>query len=338
MIDALIGQEIALLYFMGRMILGYFKCLSNYTEYHEVASLMDNLNKNYEGISDSNLLRFLFGYGFGTDRLFEALTVIKPDYSVLSEYIHHDENLVEVDHQMTNLLIKELQATESLVTYVTKATDARAKSFRENCMLNLKIKSVDNLANSSLELVYLILNFMAGYGYMMGILAYYFPVAKGQTLPLWLQVLFLGLSPARADWWGNLVGDAAWTIEPMVMLYVSFFDSSSSYQISPEISYHESSAENTAAVKKTVTKAPRKKVAAVADETEQVTASSEIDDSAKAIKEIETKTPRKRAATPSKKRSSTPKRDSLANDEDNGKENVGNTTATRRTRVKNKSE
>lgn len=346
-IDALIGQEIALLYFLGRMTKGYFKCISNYTEYHEVASLMDNLNKNYEGISDSNLLRFLFGYGFGTERLFEALASIKPNYSVLSEYIHHDENLVEIDHQMTNLLIKELQATESLVAYITKATDERAKEFRGNCMLSLKIKSVDSLANSSLEFMYLILNFMAGYGYMMGILAYYFPISNGATLPLWLQVLFLGLSPARADWWGNLVGDVAWTIEPIIMLGVSYFENTSTYEFSTQENESEvferiSVVEVPVTIKKTVAKAPREKMTKVVNETELAIPPLESDSDI-TCKATVTKTPRKRSETPSKKRSATPKRGGSAADnatgtEGNEKENLGNLTATRRTRIKKKSE
>ena len=34
----------------------------------------------------------------------------------------------------------------------------------------------------------------------------------------WCRVLMFGLSHEAADWWGNLFGDIAWTVEPVLLL------------------------------------------------------------------------------------------------------------------------
>ena len=70
--------------------------------------------------------------------------------------------------------------------------------------------------NLSLSALYLLLNLAAGYGYMMSILAYYY----GETYPL-SSLLCFGLANEQADWYGNLLGDAAWTVEPALIMVSS---------------------------------------------------------------------------------------------------------------------
>lgn len=76
------------------------------------------------------------------------------------------------------------------------------------------------------ESIIWILNVIAGYGYLMSILAFYFPNAelyKDQTVGYSLaQSVMLGLSNDNADWWGNFAGDFAWTVEPLLVLMKGF--------------------------------------------------------------------------------------------------------------------
>jgi hypothetical protein len=66
------------------------------------------------------------------------------------------------------------------------------------------------------EFVYFILNAVAFYGYLLGIVVYYFGDELKQ--PALVRHLKLGMTNSDADWRGNFTGDAAWTIEPMIIL------------------------------------------------------------------------------------------------------------------------
>lgn len=63
-----------------------------------------------------------------------------------------------------------------------------------------------------LDCVYLLLNAMAGYGYLLGIFAFYLP---NNSI---CRLFMFGLSDGDGDWWGNLAGDGAWTIEPLLII------------------------------------------------------------------------------------------------------------------------
>lgn len=68
--------------------------------------------------------------------------------------------------------------------------------------------------------IILVLNALAFYGYLLGVLIYH--DSKGNLHPSassLLGVLQLGLDPKLVDWWGNFVGDACWTLEPFVLLF-----------------------------------------------------------------------------------------------------------------------
>jgi hypothetical protein len=67
------------------------------------------------------------------------------------------------------------------------------------------------------EYLYFVLNFIAFYGYMLGVLTYYFDNEKDQHYIV--QQLKLGYTNMEADWGGNFAGDLMWTIEPIVILH-----------------------------------------------------------------------------------------------------------------------
>jgi hypothetical protein len=66
------------------------------------------------------------------------------------------------------------------------------------------------------EYLYLILNFIAWYGYGMCIVVYYWPDELKQ--PHWMRIDMLQLENIDADWRGNFAGDLMWTIEPIIVL------------------------------------------------------------------------------------------------------------------------
>jgi hypothetical protein len=61
------------------------------------------------------------------------------------------------------------------------------------------------------EFIYFLLNFVAFYGYMLGILVYYRNEMEDDE-PLYVRTLKLGMGNADADWTGNFAGDMMWTI------------------------------------------------------------------------------------------------------------------------------
>lgn len=67
------------------------------------------------------------------------------------------------------------------------------------------------------EYLYFILNFIAFYGYAVGVVVYYYADVNEQPPAI---VAFLGyMENDLADWWGNFAGDFMWTIEPIFILY-----------------------------------------------------------------------------------------------------------------------
>lgn len=70
------------------------------------------------------------------------------------------------------------------------------------------------------EYLYFVLNFIAFYGYMLGVLTYYFDDEKDQHYIV--QQLKLGYTNMEADWGGNFAGDLMWTIEPIVIFASPF--------------------------------------------------------------------------------------------------------------------
>lgn len=64
--------------------------------------------------------------------------------------------------------------------------------------------------------VYLILNFLAFYGYLVCITVYYYQDESAQ--PDYIRAMLFWKSNADADWLGNALGDFMWTIEPLIIL------------------------------------------------------------------------------------------------------------------------
>lgn len=66
------------------------------------------------------------------------------------------------------------------------------------------------------EYLYLVLNFFAFYGYLVGIIVFYYQEESDQ--PEYIRSMLLWMPNGDADWLGNAVGDFMWTVEPIVIL------------------------------------------------------------------------------------------------------------------------
>lgn len=71
------------------------------------------------------------------------------------------------------------------------------------------------------EFFYLVVNAIAFYGYLVGIIVYYWDDEVSQ--PVWIKRLLLNMTNSDADWHGNFAGDLMWTIEPAVILTSPLF-------------------------------------------------------------------------------------------------------------------
>ena len=100
--------------------------------------------------------------------------------------------------------------TTSVRAIVAEAKDACEEDGR------LEELSVEIRWHGYLEYIYFVLNFIAFYGYMLGVLTYYFD--DDYLEGTYTGSLRLGYNNASADWGGNFAGDAMWTVEPVFIL------------------------------------------------------------------------------------------------------------------------
>lgn len=70
------------------------------------------------------------------------------------------------------------------------------------------------------DYLFFLINLVAFYGYLMGILVFYFNEEEEKD---WLRKLKFQLSHEHAEWHGNFAGDVMWTVEPLVVTFSPFF-------------------------------------------------------------------------------------------------------------------
>jgi hypothetical protein len=66
------------------------------------------------------------------------------------------------------------------------------------------------------EFLYFLINWIAFYGYLLGIIVYYYD--EDEFTPTHVWHLKAGMKNEDADWYGNFAGDLMWTIEPIIIL------------------------------------------------------------------------------------------------------------------------
>jgi len=116
------------------------------------------------------------------------------------------------------LLVKESEKIEKEISEKLKIENAILLGSDLSQELESAVKT--HKMEGYREYLYFILNFIAFYGYMLGVLTYYFDDDKDQHYVL--QHLKLGYTNKDAEWGGNFAGDLMWTIEPIVILMSPF--------------------------------------------------------------------------------------------------------------------
>mmetsp|Transcript_8972 Transcript_8972/g.15593 ORF Transcript_8972/g.15593 Transcript_8972/m.15593 type:complete len:369 (-) Transcript_8972:324-1430(-) len=107
------------------------------------------------------------------------------------------------------MLTKEEEAVASKIGSFSKKIE---QDVVDNIRRNAKVSVFEGYR----EYVYLILNFLAFYGYFAGIVAFYYE--EESTQPDYVKAMLLWWTSNYASWFGNAVGDFAWTVEPIVIL------------------------------------------------------------------------------------------------------------------------
>ena len=231
LIDALISMEIGLAYILVIMWQSFTRKVRDYSKIRRLISTVKSLKARTAGA----LLLGAMDSGFAEDGLFDAFMFFDATYAPLWRTKNTSKTLSLAD---------EIQTEFRNVTAVflkLKAVKASAEETTTDCSLlsSLKKQEFETMLQAPQELIYFALNFTAGYGYLLGILAFYIPEVKNNGLGManflaasldsagesysWCKFLMFGLTHADADWYGNFAGDVAWTIEPILMLYSASF-------------------------------------------------------------------------------------------------------------------
>lgn len=124
-----------------------------------------------------------------------------------------EDHLMEKEIANVNLGLKELLLEGK---FGKKKSDAEAemRQIKSRELLNqCKITRAEGYR----EFIYLVLNSVAFYGYLLAIVIFYW--SDEETQPSWMRNYMLGgFSNNDAEWHGNFIGDLMWSIEPIVIL------------------------------------------------------------------------------------------------------------------------
>ena len=212
LIDALIWMEIGLAYILVLMWKAYTDKGKDAKRYNKLA---DTIAGFAQPLTATKVCVGCMEAGYGEGELFHALCATddnsyNPSWRAAKTTTTTATGAAPTDSEVQ-------QAVTQLNTLINKLTadSGEANIARRLCASALRRKAAEADLQSPLELLYFWLNFIAGYGYLLGILAYYVPE---QANVWWCKALMFGMSHELADWWGNLAGDVAWTIEPFFLL------------------------------------------------------------------------------------------------------------------------
>lgn len=230
-IDALIFMEIGLVYFLFLMIKSILYKLKISGMISKFKSLIGEGVKNSTSKTPLPLSAgILFGFdaGFEDDymSIFAGLGIkYEPSWRWSTPLVRQSVNIDEACDKEIKDMKNELSAFQHILDSEHKTKTKALKVLGINdlnyCLSSLDKYSAKSSSGLLLDIVYLLLNTIAGYGYMMGIVAFYFPDGSLGTCSCYgivKKAFMLGLDDKSGDWWGNVAGDAAWAIEPLLIL------------------------------------------------------------------------------------------------------------------------
>ena len=205
-IDALLIMEIGLVYLLHCMWDGLMSRWDNYYKYDAIIGHLQESQK--KTITGSDFLNVTLSEGYLAN-LMEAYTLLNDRFIPRYKVVPHD------DIQSLHYDLQDIQK------YIGKSDKSQNKVDVREMIEKLESLKKDNYFNFYLEFVYLLLNFTAGYGYLLGILVFYLPNASltSSSVPEKIaKYLMFGMNNSDADFYGNLAGDIAWTIEPLLIM------------------------------------------------------------------------------------------------------------------------
>ena len=203
-IDALIAMEIGLAYILVYMWDGFLEKTRVAGRQYYLATkvgAIDNITKS------SVLLTYMQEGGYDTNNIHKSVLVLEDSF-----HPQWRNDLLEPELSR-EILVSTFKSVSSLLDNLVEIKKKEDDSVKQSLLK----KAEGTYCLALLDLVYFLLNFIAGHGYLMGILAFYLPTSTNY----FLKIIFLGLSHSDADWYGNFAGDLAWTIEPVLILLVS---------------------------------------------------------------------------------------------------------------------
>lgn len=222
LIDALIWMEIGLVYLLYLIVNSYQKNSSDSKKLLELCTIMNSNDDKDVNVNEILLHALSLNYDCN---LMELLLTISPSYT--PRYNNNDDEVTD------DVIAHEISAISVLLNADGKSTGVKTRRqsnitekalkilgiSKETLTKTMEQKSIKLGYTSMYDIVYFIINIIAGYGYMMGIMVYYFPTGYlSNSYESLCSMVLLNLTRSDADWYGNFAGDFAWMVEPIVVL------------------------------------------------------------------------------------------------------------------------
>jgi hypothetical protein len=226
--QALLLMETGLMYFLIVMWKGIFRSLNNASKAGKLITKIDELKKKLHeatnpkcpDYSERRLLQFATEVGF-LDNMMDIYQILhksfnsaSPTNPILSEGIREDLGEMLIFLAESNIIkvgdpkIIRAEILEKLDDYTQ-----RLFQYQQNMKTDALITFISFAVNA-----------VAFYGYMMGALAFFFPAAAlsedASYSEFFSKLFMLNLSNDDASNYGIFAGDLAWTVEPLLVLFL----------------------------------------------------------------------------------------------------------------------
>lgn len=224
----------------GLSYLLYTMVLSIYNKYI-IATKARKLKKRLRNSSNGNdleeILALVYRAGFGNNLMdaLIALTSSPEDGSSSLQFQYKKSDLGDYEDAVAEdletvrdalLNLREDDAASAATTPQRRTRSKARASAGTSTVPAALLRSLDahiraQYVSAGLTSAFFALNFAAGYGYLMPVLAFYLPheaQLPGTAAEAFLKLAMFARPSAVADWWGNMVGDVAWTVEPLLAM------------------------------------------------------------------------------------------------------------------------
>ena len=237
-VNAVISMLTGLSYLLYTMVLSLITRTKNVDS---ARRLRRSLKKSPNGNSPSEVVSLAYRSGYGED-LMEALTALtasKQDgsstfnFQYKSSGTNYSDMVYNDLHTIRNALLAlrdpaagtcaadGAEETPQRVTRSRAKSSTAAQAVSPGVLVSLDARKREQIVSGLTTLAFFLLNFGAGYSYLMCVLAFYAPhesFGGDSIIGAAVSLLMFNQPSAVADWWGGLLGDLFWTIEPVLVL------------------------------------------------------------------------------------------------------------------------